>query len=179
MANEADDVGGRDMGTQVMVAGLVFQVVSLIVFLGVASEFAWGVRRERRFVRGLEKGSGNGGKGVSGEGFRSRTALGFRLFLVGEWFVHFFCWISLHIADGFEGMTLATILILARSLFRVVELWYGFTSKVANNEVTFMVLEGALVVLATLLMTLFHPGKVFDEKWSDAAGWRFGRNGKR
>ena len=85
----------------------------------------------------------------------------------------------MHIADGFEGMTLATILILARSLFRVVELWYGFTSKVANNEVTFMVLEGALVVLATLLMTLFHPGKVFDEKWSDAAGWRFGRNGKR
>ena len=61
------------------------------------------MRRERRFVRGLEKGSGNGGKGVSGDGFRSRTALGFRLFLVGEWFVHFFAGSLCTLLMGLKG----------------------------------------------------------------------------
>jgi hypothetical protein len=39
-----------------------------------------------------------------------------------------------------------------------------------------MVLEGAMIVIAAVLMTLAHPGGVFGEKWVDA-GWRWGKNG--
>jgi hypothetical protein len=46
------DTGGSarvdDIGTHVLVGGLSFQVLSLLVFIGVAAEFAWRARRYRR-----------------------------------------------------------------------------------------------------------------------------------
>jgi hypothetical protein len=35
-----------------------------------------------------------------------------------------------------------------------------------------MILEGAMMVLATTAMTAFHPGHAFGEKWDDA-GWNW------
>ncbi len=41
-----------------------------------------------------------------------------------------------------------------------------------------MVLEGAMVVLATSVLTIFHPGIVFGEKWKDAGWtWKNSRSG--
>lgn len=71
-------------------------------------------------------------------------------------------------------MALATLLILTRSIFRVAELSKGFTSSLANDEVTFMVLEGAMIVLATAVLTAVHPGRAFGVKWANA-GWKFGK----
>jgi hypothetical protein len=65
---------------------------------------------------------------------------------------------------------LAIIFILTRSCFRVAELAKGFGSKLANEEIPFMILEGAMIILATSSMTIFHPGWVFGMKWKDA-GW--------
>jgi RTA1 like protein len=47
---------------------------------------------------------------------------------------------------------------------------------VASNEPAFMVLEGPMIILAVLLLTILHPGYVFDGSWQ-AAGWSF-RSGK-
>ena len=71
-------------------------------------------------------------------------------------------------------MALATTLILKRSVFRVAELSEGFTGRLANDEVTFMVLEGAMIVIATAVMTAVHPGRAFGAKWANA-GWKFGK----
>lgn len=86
LANEASDVAGRDKGTWVMVAGLAFQVASLLAFILVAGEFAWNVRHGQMLTRQLEKGTGAGGVTRTGEGFGSRTSGQFRLFLGGELF---------------------------------------------------------------------------------------------
>jgi len=67
-------------------------------------------------------------------------------------------------------LALATIFILTRSSFRVAKLAKGFGSKLANEEVPFMVLEGMMIVLGTVTMTLFHLGRAFGAKWADA-GW--------
>lgn len=83
-ANEASDVAGRDKGTWVMVAGLAFQVASLLAFILVAAEFAWNVRRDQMLTRQLEKGTGAGSVTRIGGGFGSRTSNQFRLFLAGE-----------------------------------------------------------------------------------------------
>ena len=37
-----------------------------------------------------------------------------------------------------------------------------------------MILEGAMIVLATTTMTVFHPGRAFGAKWKDA-GWNWKR----
>ena len=63
------------------------------------------------------------------------------------------------------GLSLATVTIFIRSVFRVAELKGGFHSKLANDEVDFMVLEGAMIVLAALALTVLHPGFCFDGLW--------------
>jgi len=68
------------------------------------------------------------------------------------------------------ALWLATIFILIRSIYRVVELQGGFNGSVAGNEVAFMVLEGPMIILATFLLAVFHPGFAFAGNWN-AAGW--------
>lgn len=70
-----------------------------------------------------------------------------------------------------SALAVSTIAIFIRSLYRVVELSGGFGGALANNQATFMVLEGPMLILAVLAMTVFHPGICFNEHWA-AAGWR-------
>jgi hypothetical protein len=43
------------------------------------------------------------------------------------------------------------------------------TGPIANDEVSFMILEGPMIFLAVLAMTALHPGIAFGGKWSSAA----------
>lgn len=62
-----------------------------------------------------------------------------------------------------------------RSVFRVAELKEGFHSSIANNQVMFMVLEGAMIAIAVICMTALHPGFCFDGLW-DQTKWSFRRS---
>ena len=42
----------------------------------------------------------------------------------------------------------------------------------ANLEVEFMILDGVMVILASTLLTVWHPGRGFEERWN-AAGFQF------
>jgi hypothetical protein len=42
----------------------------------------------------------------------------------------------------------------------------------ANNQITFMILEGAMIVSACLCLTFFHPGRAFGGGWK-TAGYKF------
>ncbi|QPG74295.1 hypothetical protein FOA43_001621 [Brettanomyces nanus] len=55
-------------------------------------------------------------------------------------------------------LTLAVILIFIRSLYRLTEMVEGFSGKLANDELDFMVLEALMVSLASFLLTVVHPG---------------------
>ncbi|KAI9052363.1 hypothetical protein LZ554_003713 [Drepanopeziza brunnea f. sp. 'monogermtubi'] len=59
------------------------------------------------------------------------------------------------------GFFTAAVLILVRSAYRIQELSKGFVPPEANAEVLFMILEGAMIGLASLLLVLVHPGPVF------------------
>lgn len=63
----------------------------------------------------------------------------------------------------------ATLAIFIRSVFRCAELSQGFKGKLANQQITFMILEGAMIAIAVILLTVFHPGLVFKHAWSDAS----------
>ncbi|EAW24515.1 RTA1 domain-containing protein [Aspergillus fischeri NRRL 181] len=69
------------------------------------------------------------------------------------------------------GLTVATLAIFVRSIFRVAELREGFDGPLANDEVTFMILEGAMMVIATLCLTVLHPGYCFGGYW-DQTSWK-------
>ena len=82
-----------------------------------------------------------------------RHSHNFHSFLYGEW--------SLYCDFNFIGLSVVTLCILTRSCFRVAELRHGFGSKLANQQVTFMVLEGAMIVIASVTLTALHPGVAF------------------
>jgi hypothetical protein len=66
------------------------------------------------------------------------------------------------------GLGIATLTIFIRSCFRVAELSGGFRGPLANNEISFMILEGAMIVCASLCLTVLHPGVCFKGAWSEA-----------
>ena len=70
------------------------------------------------------------------------------------------------------ALFLAGMSIFVRSVFRCAELSDGFDSALANNEVTFMVLEGTVIILACGLLTVFHPGFVMGREGWAIANWK-------
>ncbi len=63
------------------------------------------------------------------------------------------------------ALALASLTIFIRSCFRVAELQGGFGGKLANQEVTFMILEGGMICIASISLTVLHPGLVFGRYW--------------
>ncbi|KAH8821434.1 putative RTA1 domain protein [Xylogone sp. PMI_703] len=69
--------------------------------------------------------------------------------------------------SGFiQALVVSTVTILIRSTYRVVELTGGFHGKLWNSETYFMVFDGAMVTIASILLTIFHPGMAFHGHWS-------------
>jgi len=64
----------------------------------------------------------------------------------------------------------ATITIMIRCIFRVAELQGGFDSKLANDEVLFMIFEGPMIMIAVLCLSVLHPGTAFGgaNAWQSA-----------
>ena len=178
-----------DIGVRVMIAGLSFQVLSLVVFALVCGDVAWRVRR---------------GKGPLNPSFSdlrcSRKWIGF---LIGELLCFIFPLLLLLLFSRFTlrrdgdlghhpslpgscadthttnaALAIATTAIIIRSAYRVAELHAGFHSSLGNNEPLLMVLEGGVVTIACLSLTIFHPGLVFRRQWRDA-NFRFGSVNRR
>ncbi|KAL2062845.1 hypothetical protein VTL71DRAFT_5917 [Oculimacula yallundae] len=151
IAETANDRATSRAGTNIMVGGLAFQVASLLVFSGLAAEFFWRVKVDRTHIRAT------------------------------NWA---YCIPDVTPAGDIKGLkgflfafAFATGFILIRSCFRVAELVHGFRSKLANDEALFMFLEGGMIILATLIMTVFHPGRYFRrEMWKESGSSRL-KNG--
>jgi hypothetical protein len=65
-------------------------------------------------------------------------------------------------------LVLATIFIFIRSCFRVAELSGGFGSALANNQITFMVLEGVMIISVLFAWPCFTGEKLFGGGWRSA-----------
>lgn len=145
------DKATLDAGIDTMVAGVSWQVFSLALFAALSVEFWVRVRRV--------SSGGRNTTAVLNPSFadlRARRAFN-PLFSV--------------------ALALAGVFIFVRSVFRCAELSAGYNGPLANDEVTFMVLEGAMITLACLLLTTFHPGLVVGTEGWRAASWKAGKRG--
>ena len=70
---------------------------------------------------------------------------------------------------------ICTIAILIRCSFRVAELSRGFGGSIANNEVLFMILDGMMMAIVIILLTVAHPGMILGPMWK-AGGFRLRRS---
>lgn len=119
-----------------MLAGLSFQVFTLVLFIVLCAEYAY---RVHTTTRPLES---------SHEGLRASKK--FRGFLV--------------------ALATATVLILIRSIYRVIEMAQGWEGELIKNQTLFFILEGVMVGLAVLVLNVFHPGQCFRDGFADRFG---------
>ncbi|EQB46069.1 Sphingoid long-chain base transporter RSB1 [Colletotrichum gloeosporioides] len=135
IAATADDHSGSETGRAIMVAGVVFQVVSLLTFMLLWLEFVIRLRK-------------------TGEDVKDARFIELRHTKKFVWFQY--------------ALGVAVVLVFIRSVYRVAELQQGFDGPIANDEVSFMILEGPMIILAVLAMTILSPGIAFGGKWNSA-----------
>ncbi|KAH8666009.1 RTA1 like protein-domain-containing protein [Tricladium varicosporioides] len=126
------------IGINIMLVGLSVQVLSLAVFMVLAGEFFYRVRKDRKLTEA-----------------HNWVARKIERPPAPREFFQLFLW----------GYALSTTLLLVRSIFRVAELTHGFKGRLANNEAAFMVCEGGMVIFSCLIMTIFHPALFIGEGW--------------
>ncbi|KMU77225.1 RTM1 protein [Coccidioides immitis RMSCC 3703] len=114
-------------GTNVMVAGLVFQVFSLLMFILLTLEFLWRVRNKRP-------------KSISDESIKEKSSSRHQKFLL----------------FGIP-FALAILCIFIRCAFRVAELSNGWTGELIKHEDTFIALEGAMIAVSGVALNISHP----------------------
>ena len=147
----ANEQSLHDTGVNIMIAGLVFQVASLVVFSILAIEYGVRVLRRRRLHSPTQE---------------RRASWMRRSFLLGMYIASRpFSIRTLLIQDGILGLASAVLTILIRSAFRVAELQGGFHSKLANDEIALMILEGTMVSIACFCLTVLHPALLVGKNW--------------
>lgn len=117
----------QDVATDMMIAGVVFQVVILSVFGYFLVEYTLQTYRRR--------------DQLSNASMTLFHKTSFRCFIFA-------------IIVGYFG-------ILIRCIYRIPELTGGWRSEIMRNETEFIVLEGVMIVLSCLALTVFHPGYCF------------------
>ncbi|GME77143.1 unnamed protein product [Ambrosiozyma monospora] len=118
------------MGFNIMLGGLILQVITMTVFMVMVAHYFYKVHVNRnnlepKFV------------GIRNTGF----------FKAVMW-----------------SMCAAILLIYIRSIYRVAEMADGWGSSIMYNETLFLVLDGAMCVIAIVLLTVFYPGFSFKRK---------------
>ncbi|KAF2463797.1 RTA1-domain-containing protein [Lindgomyces ingoldianus] len=116
-----------DVGTNLMITGVIFQVVVLVFFGYFLGEYTLRTHRHR--------------DELSSESLKLLNSSPFRMFMC--------------------AVVIAYIGILGRCAYRIPELTDGWGSDIMRNEVEFIVLEGAMIVISVLVLTVFHPGYCF------------------
>ncbi|KAG9187154.1 hypothetical protein G6011_05025 [Alternaria panax] len=116
-----------EIGTDLMIAGVVLQVVILSCFGILLAEYT--VRTYKRRDQ------------LSAESLTLLQRTSFRCFIFA-------------IIIGFLG-------IYVRCVYRIPELTGGWRSELMREETEFIILEGVMIVLSVLVLTVFHPGYCF------------------
>ncbi|KAI1462691.1 RTA1-domain-containing protein [Annulohypoxylon moriforme] len=59
--------------------------------------------------------------------------------------------------------SLATFLLVVRTAYRLVVIAEGYDSSIAQSEILLLILDGLMVLLATLLLLIFFPGRILPD----------------
>jgi hypothetical protein len=67
------------------------------------------------------------------------------------------------------GLALSFTCVFVRCGYRVAELSSGWGSEIMSHEIEFIVMEGIMIVIATISLNVFHPGFCFGEQFNQEA----------
>lgn len=140
-------------GDNIMIAGLAFQVFTLLVFMACSLDFAIRVYTRSRKL-------GSSAFDQSDLARKTRNSWMFKGLL--------------------GALALSTICIFWRSVFRVAELSGGWTGELMGRQDLFIGFEGVMIIVACFVLNVFHPSVCFREMMEGAGGFgEKGRAGKK
>ncbi|KAJ8113031.1 hypothetical protein OPT61_g4746 [Boeremia exigua] len=116
---------GTVVGVNVSKAGLIFQVITLVLFIALSTDYLLVLKRSHKK------------SGVSLE--RSLKVM-------------------------IACLSAATLLILARCVFRIYELKDGYFSPAFRDEGTFIAFESVFMCIAVACLNVGHPGRAFHTR---------------
>ena len=117
----------QNVGTDLMITGIVWQVITLLVF-GILVSI---------YVLRTSKNT------LAPSAHQLLSTLRFKLFL--------------------GSLVIAYITVFTRCVYRIAELAPGWKNPIMQSEAEFIVLDGVMVAIATICLTVFHPGTCFEE----------------
>ena len=119
----------QNVGNDLMMTGIVWQVFTLLIFGGMVADYSFRVHSRR--------------SELEPSAVKLMNTTRFKLFT--------------------SGLVLAYITIFTRCVFRIGEMAKGWGNPIMQDQTDFIVLDGVMIVIATLCLTAFHPGLVFPE----------------
>ena len=132
-ATANDNLDMQKIGNDLMMAGIVWQVITLLVFGALAVVYCFRVRGALRRNPRLLSESGH--KLLSRPSFKAFTA----------------------------AIVLAYLTIFTRCVYRIGEMANGWRNSIMQDETDFIVLDSVMIAIATVCLTVFHPGWTFPE----------------
>ncbi|CAE6451672.1 unnamed protein product [Rhizoctonia solani] len=140
MASIADTPDGAEQGGQVMLGGIVIQLVAVVIYTALGLEFI--VRYS--YDRPARSNLGNGPRKHAGWADVSRKLV----------------WMLV-------GLGIATLYIIIRSVYRTIELTDGWNGTIISTEKWFNWFDGAPIVVAMITFNVFHPGYLLSNLESE------------
>ncbi|KAK0658937.1 RTA1 like protein-domain-containing protein [Cercophora samala] len=150
IAAASDDIDLLNMGNNIMIAGLSFQVFILVVFLVVSGEFLLRVRNRKK-TYGPDAGFEQGEPAKT-----IRQGFMFKAMII--------------------ALAVSTVAIFWRSCFRVAELSEGWNGPLMARDDLFIAFESVMILIAVAVLNVFNPCMVFgvmmSSKWRKQGGFR-------
>ncbi|KAI8957710.1 RTA1-domain-containing protein [Daldinia sp. FL1419] len=125
-----------DTGDNIMIAGLAFQVFTLLMFMILSTDFLIHTLRRRRTL-------GSAALDQEPALVAMRKSWMFKAFP--------------------SALALSTICIFWRSVFRVAELSGGWAGPLMGRQDLFIGFEGVMITVAVSVLNIFHPSLCFGE----------------
>jgi len=148
----SDNPGDRtfNTGKSILIAGLVAQVLTSLIFILLAIDFGVRIWRQNHNLDSVDSDS---------QDKHTRSSSLFHGFLV--------------------ALSISTLTIFVRTIFRLAELSNGFESSIARTERLFIALEGVMIAIAVVVLNVFHPGVCFKEGYDKNVSIEMKSDGQR
>jgi hypothetical protein len=170
-AASANTPQGAANGAHVMVGGIILQMAAIAVYALTSVEYFWRVHFERplrartpataeatRVAPELPKTSAEGSTSALYYSDKTPAAP-----VIGR------DRLTRDMTKMILGLSIATVLVIVRSVYRTIELLDGWGGPIITNETLFDCLDGVPIFLAMLTLNVFHPGRLIPAAPTPAA----------
>ena len=148
-----------EQGGRIMLGGIVFQLVAITIYMGLALEFLYRFWHDKPY-KGRDDVPPSGRRALDRN--MSYMLLGSALSSL---------MIYVRYAQQTQANPLGLVLILqSRSIYRTIELIDGWNGRIITTELYFNVMDGAMILASMYCLNVFHPGALLGTGDTRAVG---------